>query len=33
MEPDILHSKLKENQILRVAGAFDAMSAKLVETE
>jgi phosphoenolpyruvate phosphomutase len=28
---DILHMKLKENQILRVAGAFDAMSAKLVE--
>jgi len=28
---NILHSKLKENQILRVAGAFDAMSAKLVE--
>ena len=29
---DILHSKLKQNKILRVAGAFDAMSAKLVET-
>ena len=28
---NILHSKLKEKQILRVAGAFDAMSAKLVE--
>ena len=28
---NILHSKLKENQILRVAGAFDAMSAKLAE--
>ena len=28
---DSLHTKLKENQILRVAGAFDAMSAKLVE--
>jgi phosphoenolpyruvate phosphomutase len=28
---NILHTKLKENQILRVAGAFDAMSAKLVE--
>ena len=28
---NILHSKLKENQILRVAGAFDTMSAKLVE--
>ena len=28
---DILHSKLEKNQILRVAGAFDAMSAKLVE--
>ena len=28
---NILHAKLKENQILRVAGAFDAMSAKLVE--
>ena len=28
---DILHSKLKQNKILRVAGAFDAMSAKLVE--
>ena len=26
-----LRIKLKENQILRVAGAFDAMSAKLVE--
>ena len=29
---DILHSKFKQNKILRVAGAFDAMSAKLVET-
>ncbi len=28
---NILHTKLKENRILRVAGAFDAMSAKLVE--
>jgi phosphoenolpyruvate phosphomutase len=28
---DILHSKLKENKIVKVAGAFDAMSAKLVE--
>jgi phosphoenolpyruvate phosphomutase len=28
---DLLHSKLQENRILRVAGAFDAMSAKLVE--
>ena len=28
---DALQSKLKEKQILRVAGAFDAMSAKLVE--
>ena len=28
---NILHSKLKQNKILRVAGAFDAMSAKLVE--
>tara|TARA_B110000881_G_scaffold221027_1_gene248506 strand:- start:1339 stop:2238 length:900 start_codon:yes stop_codon:yes gene_type:complete len=28
---NILHTKLKENKILRVAGAFDAMSAKLVE--
>jgi len=28
---NILHPKLKENQILRVVGAFDAMSAKLVE--
>ncbi len=28
---DILHEKLEENQIVRVAGAFDAMSAKLVE--
>ena len=28
---DILHSKLKENPLLKVAGAFDAMSAKLVE--
>ena len=28
---DILHTKLKENPILKVAGAFDAMSAKLVE--
>lgn len=28
---DILHTKLQENRILRVAGAFDAMSAKLVE--
>ena len=28
---NILHSKLKEKQILKVAGAFDAMSAKLVE--
>jgi len=27
----ILNSKFKENKILRVAGAFDAMSAKLVE--
>ncbi|MHA7733156.1 isocitrate lyase/phosphoenolpyruvate mutase family protein [Nitrosopumilus sp. S6] len=27
----ILHSKLKEKKILKVAGAFDAMSAKLVE--
>ena len=29
--PNILNSKLSENKILRVAGAFDAMSAKLVE--
>ena len=28
---DTLHSKLEGNSILRVAGAFDAMSAKLVE--
>ena len=28
---DILHEKLEENQIVKVAGAFDAMSAKLVE--
>ena len=28
---DTLHSKLGGNSILRVAGAFDAMSAKLVE--
>jgi phosphoenolpyruvate phosphomutase len=28
---NILHSKLTENGIIRVAGAFDAMSAKLVE--
>ena len=28
---NILHSKFKQNEILRVAGAFDAMSAKLVE--
>ena len=28
---DILRIKLKENPILKVAGAFDAMSAKLVE--
>jgi len=28
---NILHSKLKENKIIKVAGAFDAMSAKLVE--
>ena len=28
---DILRTKLKENPILKVAGAFDAMSAKLVE--
>jgi len=28
---DILHTKLKENSILKVAGAFDSMSAKLVE--
>ena len=28
---NILYSKLKEKQILKVAGAFDAMSAKLVE--
>ena len=28
---NILHSKLKENKIVKVAGAFDAMSAKLVE--
>jgi phosphoenolpyruvate phosphomutase len=28
---DILHKKLEENKITRVAGAFDAMSAKLVE--
>jgi phosphoenolpyruvate phosphomutase len=28
---NILHTKLKENKILKVAGAFDAMSAKLVE--
>jgi len=28
---DILHSKLKENKIVKVAGAFDALSAKLVE--
>jgi phosphoenolpyruvate phosphomutase len=28
---NILHSKLKQNGILKVAGAFDAMSAKLVE--
>ncbi len=29
--PNILNSKLKEKNILKVAGAFDAMSAKLVE--
>ena len=29
--PNILFKKLKENPILKVAGAFDAMSAKLVE--
>ncbi|MAR14796.1 MAG: phosphoenolpyruvate phosphomutase [Chloroflexi bacterium] len=28
---NILRTKLEENQILKVAGAFDAMSAKLVE--
>jgi phosphoenolpyruvate phosphomutase len=28
---NVLHSKLKENKIVKVAGAFDAMSAKLVE--
>ena len=28
---DTLHSKLEGNSILKVAGAFDAMSAKLVE--
>jgi len=28
---DILHANLEEKSILRVAGAFDAMSAKLVE--
>jgi len=28
---NILHSKLKDKKILKVAGAFDAMSAKLVE--
>ena len=28
---NILHTKLKENSIVKVAGAFDAMSAKLVE--
>ena len=28
---NILHEKLEKNQIVRVAGAFDAMSAKLVE--
>ena len=28
---DALHSKLEENSILRIAGTFDAMSAKLVE--
>tara|TARA_B110001454_G_scaffold143643_1_gene133364 strand:- start:224 stop:1141 length:918 start_codon:yes stop_codon:yes gene_type:complete len=28
---NILYKKLKENRILKVAGAFDAMSAKLVE--
>jgi phosphoenolpyruvate phosphomutase len=28
---DILHEKLEKKQIVRVAGAFDAMSAKLVE--
>ncbi len=28
---DSLHLKLQKNQIVRVAGAFDAMSAKLVE--
>ena len=28
---NILCKKLKENSILKVAGAFDAMSAKLVE--
>ena len=28
---NILHTKLKENKILKVAGACDAMSAKLVE--
>ena len=28
---DTLRSKLEENSILRIAGAFDAMSAKLVE--
>ncbi len=30
-DADILHLKLKEKKILRVAGAFDALSAKLVE--
>ena len=30
--PNTLNSKLMEKKILRVAGAFDAMSAKLVET-
>ena len=28
---DFLHSKLQEKPILKVSGAFDAMSAKLVE--
>ena len=28
---NILHKKLEKKQIVKVAGAFDAMSAKLVE--
>ena len=30
-QPNILRTKLKEKPILKVAGAFDTMSAKLVE--